>query len=368
MNKSMHPAFFWLGLSCIPGVGRATFRKLVNRFGSPEHALLASHSELKDVDGLSGKAAAGLASFPWRGFAEGELAKAAAAGVAIITMNDPAYPERLRNSPDPPLCLYVRGSLRPEDANAVAIVGTRKPTQYGMSVTRRMASRLVSAGLTVVSGMARGIDTEAHKGALAARGRTIAVLGCGIDTAYPPENRGLMEEIVRSGAVITENPFGTRPESGYFPSRNRIISGLSLGAAIIEAAEDSGSLITAKYALEQNRRVFAVPGNIGSPTSRGTNGLIKRGAVLVEGAEDLLRELGWRDRSGPGAKSIRPLPALTREETAVFDCLTDEPKHIDSIMSECGASAGKLSGVLISLELKGLAKQLPGKYFVRPEP
>jgi len=215
--------------------------------------------------------------------------------------------------------------------------------------------------------MARGIDTQAHKGALAAKGRTIAVLGCGIDTAYPPENKGLMEEIIRSGAVVTENPFGTKPESGYFPARNRIISGLSAGTVIIEAAEDSGSLITADYALKQGRKLFAVPGNINSHVSRGTNSLIKQGALLVETAGDVLKELHiYKGSKTPAAIDLQ-LPPLTSEETSVFKTVTNEPKHIDAIMAESSSTPGKLSGLLITLELKGLVKQLPGKYFVRQD-
>jgi DNA processing protein len=216
--------------------------------------------------------------------------------------------------------------------------------------------------------MARGIDTQAHKGALAAQGRTIAVFGCGIDTVYPPENKGLMDEIIRSGAVVTENPFGTKPESGYFPARNRIISGLSAGTVIIEAAEDSGSLITADYALKQKRKLFAVPGNISSPVSRGTNSLIKQGALLVETAGDVLQglDLYSKGRKTPAAIDLQ-LPPLTPEETSVFKTVTNEPKHIDVIMAESSSAPGKLSGLLITLELKGLVKQLPGKYFIRQD-
>jgi len=366
MTHSMHPSFFWIGLSSIPGIGRVTFRKLAGCFGSPEQALNATTEELRSRAGLSDKLAAAITSFPWRGQAEQELAKARSAGVAIITADSAEYPDSLRNTPDPPLFLYVKGALQPGDSNAVAIVGTRKPTHYGTSVTRKMAGELAMAGFTIISGMARGIDTQAHKGALAAQGRTIAVLGCGIDVVYPPENKALMEDISRCGAVITENAFGTQPESGYFPARNRIISGLARGTVIIEAAEDSGSLITAAYTREQGRRLFAVPGNIGSLTSKGTNSLIKQGAVLVEGAADILSDLGT-NRADERKAPERALPALTQEEDAVYRCITDEPKHIDSIMIECRSTAGKLSGVLITLELKGLARQLPGKYYVREE-
>ncbi len=356
----------WIGLSSIPGIGRVTFRKLVKQFGSPERVLAASAEELS-YEGLSPKATGTILSFAWREYAEREFAKAASAGVSIITMADPAYPESLRETPDPPLYLYIRGALKPEDSNAVAMVGTRRPTPYGKRITYRCAGELASAGYTIVSGMARGIDTESHRGALAAGGRTIAVLGCGIDVVYPPENSALMEQIIRNGAVVTENPFGTQPESGYFPARNRIISGLSRGTVIIEASEDSGSLITARYTREQNRMLFAVPGNIGAATSKGTNNLIKEGATLIENADDVLTGLGRKPSGTRTTAGKRPMPQLTRDEAAVLQCITSEPKHIDVLMNESRLPAGALSGMLINLELKGLAKQLPGKYFVRED-
>jgi DNA processing protein len=360
MSQDREQVRAWIGLSSIPGIGRVTFRKLIAHFGSAIRVLDASQDELRESAGLSEKLSRELRSFPWQDPADKELAQADAAGVAIITAEDPDYPGPLLNTP---LFLYIRGSLLPEDGSAVAMVGTRTPTHYGFSVTRSMAYELASRKITIVSGMARGIDTQAHKGALAAKGRTIAVLGCGIDTAYPPENKGLMEEIARSGAVVTENPFGTKPESGYFPARNRIISGLAAGTVIIEAAEDSGSLITADYTLKQGRKLFALPGNISSPLSRGTNSLIKQGALLVETAGDVLKELNIYKGSNTPVAIPRQLPSLTPGEASVFKTVTDEPKHIDVIMSESSSAPGKLSGILTTLELKGLVKQLPGKYF-----
>jgi len=362
MQISNDPALYWIGLSSIPGVGRVTFRKLALHFGSPERALSASSHELRAMTGVSPKVIDEITSCSWREYAEQELTTAQEADIAIIIADDAAYPPALKKTADPPLFLYVKGDLRQEDG--IAIVGTRKPTHYGLTVTHRIAYELASAGLTVVSGLARGIDTQAHRGALAAKGRTIAVLGCGIDVAYPPENKGLMEDISRSGAVVTENPFGTQPESGYFPARNRIISGLSRGTVIVEAAEDSGSLITAKYAQEQGRRLFAVPGNIAA-NSRGSNSLIKQGATLVESAQDILQGLKIQTAGAASGEAARDLPSLTRDEEPVFRQITNEPKHIDVLMKESNTSPAKISGVLITLELKGLVKQLPGKYYIK---
>jgi DNA processing protein len=228
-----------------------------------------------------------------------------------------------------------------------------------------MAFELAGAGLTIVSGMARGIDTQAHRGALDARGRTIAVLGSGIDVPYPAENRQLMDEIAATGAVVSENPFGTQPEPGFFPARNRIISGLSLGTVIVEAAVDSGSLITAQYALEQGRKLFAVPGNIASPYSRGAHSLIRQGAMLAEGSGDILRELGREAGRERQPRKELPLPELSSDESKVLGCIQDDPRHIDVVMKDSGLSAGNVSAVLVSLELKGLVSQAPGKYYVR---
>jgi DNA processing protein len=364
MPDSTDRLLFWIALNSVTGVGRITFRKLVRQFGSPEQALQASDEDLR-TSGLSDKTIAEIRSCSWQEPAALELKKARTADVDIIPDDDPRYPAALRKTPDPPLYLYVKGRLEP-DEEAVAIVGTRGPSHYGMTVTHRIAGDLAEAGLTVVSGLARGIDTQAHKGALTGRGRTIAVLACGIDQVYPPENKGLAAQIVRNGAIVTENPFGTKPESGYFPARNRIISGLSRGTVIIEAAEDSGSLITAKYTIEQNRKLYALPGNVGSPTSKGPNSLIKQGAMLIESAADVLQDLGIRTRAKSPDRAAA-LPELSPEEETIFSCLGPEPKHIDEIMSESRTEAGRLSAVLMGLELKGVARQLPGKYFVREE-
>ncbi len=363
MQTSTDALLYWIGLSRIEGVGRVTFRKLAAHFGSPERVLAAERDALEAVDGLSEKALKAITSTDWRTTAEREMEMARRTGVSIVTFDSPQFPAVLKNTPDPPLYLYIKGTLPPGDG--VAVVGTRRPTTYGTTVTKRMAGELAAAGLVIVSGMARGIDTQAHRGALEARGKTIAVLGSGIDVPYPPENRDLMQEIAANGAVVSENPFGTQPEAGYFPARNRIISGLSLGTVIVEAAADSGSLITAQYALDQKRKLFAVPGNIASPYSRGAHSLIRKGALLAEGSADILRELGRNGSGKPQKQAERPLPDLTGDERTVMDRIEDEPKHIDVIMKESGLAAGHLSAVLITLELQGLVDQAPGKYYVR---
>lgn len=367
MQTCSDPLIAWIGLSSIPGVGRTTFRKLVEQFGTPDAVLGATRDELKTVGELSAKVIDGICSFPWKEHAEDEFLRSKQLGIAIVTHDSPLFPGNLKQVPDAPVYLYTKGSLLPEDNRAIAIVGTRKPTHYGLAMAQRLASGLAAAGFTIVSGLARGIDTQAHKGALSAGGRTITVLGSGIDVVYPPENKSLLGAIMRSGAAVTENPLGTQPEAGYFPARNRIISGLSLGTVIIEASEDSGSLITAQYAREQGRPLFAVPGNVGSAVSRGTNNLIRQGAALVESVEDILRSIAPDGMPGRPGATKHALPPLSPEEQAVFDHITAEPRHIDRIMQETGTTAGRLSGVLITLELKGLVTQLPGKYYIKEE-
>lgn len=367
MQTCSDPVIAWIGLSSIPGVGRTTFRKLVERFGTPDAVLAAAQDELETVEGLSAKVIDGIRSFPWRERAEDEFLRSQRSGAVIITDSSPLFPANLKQVQDAPVYVYTKGNLLPEDARAIAIVGTRKPTHYGLAMAQRIASGLAAAGFTIVSGLARGIDTQAHKGALSAGGRTITVLGSGIDVVYPPENGKLMDAIIRSGAVVTENPLGTQPEAGYFPARNRIISGLSLGTVIIEAAEDSGSLITAQYTREQGRPLFAVPGNVGPAVSRGTNNLIRQGAVLVESAADILRSIAPDRMPGVPRPPKQHLPPLSPEEQAVIGHITGEPRHIDRIMQDSGTTAGRLSGVLITLELKGLVTQLPGKYYIKED-
>jgi DNA processing protein len=287
-------------------------------------------------------------------------------GASLLTLRDFAYPANLREIHDPPIALYVRGELRPEDRYAVAMVGTRRASSYGAVVAEALARDLAARGLTIVSGMARGSDSAAHRGALAARGRTIAALPCGLDICYPPENRDLMEQIVASGAAVSELPFGTPPRRTLFPARNRIISGMTLGTIVTEAPERSGALITARLAAEQGREVFAVPGSINSTLSRGTHGLIKDGAKLVQTVEDVLEEIQAPQRPA-GAVAGEPAapPALSDEEKRLLALLTLEQRHVDDLIQETGFAASQVNSNLLMLELKGLVRRLPGNVFLR---
>jgi len=311
----------------------------------------------------------------------------ASATPTILRLEDDRYPERLRAIPDPPPVLYCDGLPEPEDRVAIAIVGARQATSYGVRVTEALARDLSRLGFTIVSGMARGIDAAAHKGALAAGGRTIAVLGCGLDVVYPPEHGRLRAEIARSGSVMTEFPPGTRPLASHFPRRNRILSGLALGVVVVEAAEGSGSLITARLALDQGREVFAVPGPLDAPLSRGPHGLIKQGAKLVETVEDIVEELlPQLDESACGAGEQRSrltkarapagaqenaealnLSDLSAEEKCVMTLITREPVTIDALTARTGLPPAVVAGALLELELKEVVRQMPGQryYLVR---
>jgi DNA processing protein len=295
-----------------------------------------------------------------------------------ITIDDAEYPENLKNIHSPPNVLYVNGSLSASDKTAVALVGSRRASQYGLETSERLAYELALRGVTVVSGMARGIDSAAHRGALKAKGRTIAVMGSGHDHVYPPENEKLYKDIARSGAVVTEFEDATEPLAENFPRRNRIISGLSLGVVVVEAARNSGALITANFAAEQGRDVFAVPGKISSNTSSGTNCLIKDGARLVQSADDIMEELSLTEmtplegaaREDKEEKIARMTKAyiynsLTDDEKRIYKILSDEPLYIDDILNMSRLERRKMSKALLSLELKRLVTELPGKQFIR---
>ena len=339
-----------------------TFRRLLERFDTPERALRASEPELTRVKGVNAVVAASIRNHDYRELAERECWKVEAAGVRIVDFLSEEYPKVLLEIPDPPPFLYVRGSLASIEP-ALAIVGSRRASTYGMMTTSRLAGELAENGVTIVSGMARGVDTAAHRGALNHGGRSVGVLGSGIDVVYPMENKLLFTEMASSGAIISEFPMGTLPLAENFPRRNRIISGLSRGVLVVEAAEKSGSLITAEYALEQGREVFAVPGNINFSSSRGANRLIKQGAKLVDSVEDILEELPRRPCPNASNTSRSPEFNLTPREAEVYTLLAGSPLHIDDIIVKSGLTVADVSAILLRLELKGAVMQLPGKNF-----
>ncbi len=369
----MEYKYYWLALSSIQELSNTSLRRLYDRFGSPERIFSAPPKELITAGHIKEEVAERITKFNDWNKVERDWGKIKKEGITFTIFYDEIYPQNLKNIPDPPFFLYIKGEIKNEDRQAIAIVGSRKATNYGRVTTEHLSRELVSHGFTIVSGMARGIDSYAHQAALSAGGRTIAVLGCGIDIIYPMENKGLMEEIARSGAVVSEFPFGTQPLSYNFPRRNRIISGLSLGIIVVEAAKDSGSLITANYALEQGREVFAVPGDIFSDRSLGTHSLIKEGAKLVEKVEDIIEELKPHIKLGmpiieKSFKKVEVAPKrfnLTVEEETVFQLLSIEPRHIDEIITETRFPAYRVSTLLLSLELKGAARRVAGNNFVK---
>ena len=358
-------SFYWLGLSLTPGVGTILFKRLLDRFNTPEAVFRASVKDLLQIEGLGEKVAGEIKKGPPENKVQKELQLVKEVSGFLLTLRDEGYPKRLKEIHDPPPVLYVRGTLRGEDDLAVSIVGSRKTSPYGRVLAERMSRELVRHGITIVSGMARGIDSVAHWGAISEGGRTIAVLGCGIDVIYPPENRTLFGKIIERGAVVSEFPMGSLPEGGHFPKRNRIISGLSLGVVVIQASGGSGSLITAGFALEQGREVFAVPANVGAEGGRGTNQLIKDGAKLVESSEDILEEIlpQWSREKDRVEREEPPGPVFSQDEKKVLELLGDVPLHIDAIIRESGFEAGKISSLLLDLELKGLIAQWRGKCF-----
>ena len=357
--------FYWLALSLIPGVGSILTKRLLDRFGTPEAVFRAPLKELLRIEGLGEKGAGEIRKGPSEKAVKRELSLLEKTGGRLVTLNDDDYPRRLKDIYDPPALLYLRGELKKEDELAIAIVGSRKTSAYGREITERIGRDLARHGVTVVSGMARGIDSVAHRGALQGGGRTIAVLGCGVDVIYPSENRSLFHQIIERGAVVSEFRMESLPEGGHFPRRNRIISGLSMGAVIVQASAGSGSLITAGYALEQGREVFAVPGNVGAEGSRGTNQLIKEGAKLVESSGDILEEIlpQWRREGETVQEAETAAPGLMEAEKILYGLLNETPLHIDDIIRKSQLDAGSVSSLLLNLELKGLISQWPGKCF-----
>ena len=369
----------WLALTLTPGLGPTRARRLVEFFGEIAGVLNASLTEL-EAAGLPAAAAQSIGTGRSIELANDELAKAAAADMKLITLDDAEYPVRLRQIYDPPLVLYVRGNAAALSQPGIAVIGTRHPTPYGTGMAERLACDLASRGLIILSGLARGVDTSGHRGAISAKGKTVAVLGTGVDVIYPKENSRLADQILSlGGALISEFPLGTFAAPQNFPIRNRIISGISFGVLVIEAAEYSGTRITARCALEQNREVFAVPGNVTTKNSWGPNTLIKQGAKLVATWEDVWEELpadvqlALTPASGPespGAQtaSLFEEPSLSPHEKKIYRVLkADEAMHLDEILEklEPELSSSEIFAALFELELAGKVKQLPGKNFVK---
>ncbi len=370
----------WLKLTHADEVGPVTFGRLLKRFGSVDAALGASVSSLMKVEGIGATTAERIAASRDKFNSCAELELAGKLGVWMVHLEDPRYPPALKQIYDPPPVLYVKGTLDRADNLAIGIVGCRRCSLYGQEQASRLAHLLAAAGFTIVSGMARGIDTAAHGGALAAEGRTLAVQGCGLSRVFPPENAKLFELISASGACISELPLRAEPLAEHFPPRNRIIAGLSLGTIVVEAGLRSGALITAQAALESNREVMAVPGKIDSPLSQGSHHLIKQGAKLVETVEDVMEALGYigeqlKDHTALKAKETTEKVEMPLLETAkfnlkghektVYEIMGKEPLHIDQLIADTSLPAGTVNASVVSLRLKGLIKQLPGSLFVR---
>lgn len=365
---------YWIALKFVDGVGNVGFKNLIEVFGSPENAFNAPTDVLMAIPGITRKTALNIKGFNDWQKVDKELELADKTNVSIITASNSLYPKSLLNIYDFPPLLYIKGTLSKDDIN-VAVVGSRMATTYGKFSTQRLCQELALHGITIVSGLARGIDSAAHTGALTVKGRTIAVLGCGIDVVYPLENKSLLEKISKNGAVITEFPFSTSPNGPNFPARNRIISGMSLGVVVIEAGDKSGSLITARLALEQGREVFAVPGSIDSPGSRGTHKLIREGAKLIESVHDILEEITPQiEGSGLKAKvkgtrkrpdSIKPKNMKNLDDTqrTVLKSISGKPTNVDVIIAKTGFKAGDILNVLLTLEIEGYIEQMPGKMF-----
>jgi DNA processing protein len=358
-----------LRLSSVPGVGPMRIRSLVGRFGSAEAVFHAGLEELRRTDGIDEKTARSILNGGDDAFAAEQIHLSEKTGIRALTFWDDDYPEPLKAIADPPAILFVKGTLIEQDRIAVAVVGTRSPSTYGRNTAERISEELAHCGVTVVSGMARGIDTAAHRGALRGAGRTLAVLGSGADVVYPSENKKLCEAVAESGAVVSEFPLGTQPDPGYFPRRNRIISGLSRGTLVVEAGDRSGALITAYMALDQGRDVFAVPGNITSPKSKGTNRLIREGAKLVDSVEDILAEIPEKRLPAGRREPVgRATDSLNAHEAQLIELLDEEPKHIDWIAAAGNVTTSEALAVLLSLELKNYVKQMTGMRFVRSNP
>jgi DNA processing protein len=360
-----------LRLSLVSGVGPRLRQALLARFGTPAAILAATPSQLCEVPGIGRKLSLRIAAAQEEIDVDQELTVCQRHDISLVPLESPDYPRSLREIPDPPGLLFVRGSLQPQDALGVAIVGSRHATHYGLAQAERLAASLVRAGLTVISGLARGIDGAAHRGALNAGGRTIAVLGGGLVDIYPPEHAELARDVAAQGAVLTETPVRAAPVAGSFPQRNRIISGMSLGVIVVEAAVHSGALITARHAMEQGREVFAVPGRVDNRMSHGCHRLIRDGAKLVETADDVLEELGPLVEAAPRASEGPPIhhPAellLNEVEQQVLGTISLDPLTVDQVIAKSGLTTPQVLSTLSILEMRRLVKRLGGNLVARP--
>ena len=364
MRSDTGELYFWIALSTAPNVGAKRMVSLVQHFGSPQRVLEASAREICKVEEVGEITASSIKGQVDYKESEKQVKIFEKSGCGWIAFTDSDYPTRLKQISDPPPFIFVKGWLTEADELALALVGSRQATDYGKTITQKITTELAAKGITIVSGLATGIDSYAHQAALEAGGRTVAVLGCGLDIIYPSENKILAKKIEAQGALISEFLFGTEPIAENFPKRNRIISGLSLGVIVVEAPAKSGALLTAQCALEQNREVFAVPGNLGKKTSEGANNLIKQGAKLITKAEDILEELNLS--TTVAVKEFKKtLPELAEQEKAIYQVLSAEPIHIDKLAQESNLSIPETLTGLLNLELQGLARQLSGKLFVR---
>ncbi|MGB7770216.1 MAG: DNA-processing protein DprA [Verrucomicrobiia bacterium] len=359
-----------IALNLIEHVGPVRARLLLEHFGDAPRVLAASKTELLRVRNIGDETAEAIIQWEKSIDLAGELKRIQESGCRVLIQGDDEYPALLREIYDPPMVLYVKGQLTAKDKNAVAMVGSRMTTHYGLETARKLAYQLAYVGVTVVSGGARGIDTASHQGALAAQGRTVVVLGTGINVVFPPENRELFERAAASGAVITQFPFNRNGDKQSFAIRNRIIAGMTLGTVVVEADLHSGALITANFATEYGRQVFAVPGRIDSPRSKGCHDLIKKGAKLCESAEDVLSEFeylfpGSNRPPSAGETGVLPALELSDNEKLVYDSLSHEESAIDEVIRRSGLPTSAVSVALLGLEMKRAVKQLPGKLFVR---
>lgn len=352
---------YWIGFTLVKGVGAVRFQRILEQFGDAETAWRATPADLARA-GLGLKMIERLVAVREKVDLSLIWDQIQAKGIQVLTWMDEAYPQRLKEIEQPPPVLFLRGEITPEDTWAVAIVGTRKVTSYGRQITEEISTYLAANGVTIVSGLARGVDAIAHNAALKAGGRSLAVLGSGVDRIYPPENRALAEKMVEHGAVLSDYTPGTPPEASNFPPRNRIISGLSMAVIVIEAGETSGALITAEFAAEQGREIFAVPGNILAPQSKGTNKLIQQGALPLLSASDILQALNLT-RMGQQKAARKVLPA-DEMEAKLLEALGEEPQHVDEIRNQTGLPVEKVSATLVMMELKGLVRQVGNMQYV----